>query len=247
MIPFLSTIICSLHLAGTNQYNVAEEYFDTLRINQLNTIHSRLVEECVRFKERDHNTNEDFSGANYRKIILGDLNFRCEKFCNVHEGDKARGGQDFKAVHDLITKGKPDEIQNLFCESDRLVRLLQSNSAERNVPLLKDVTDLIATYNYGYAEGRFRDKVKILLPTFTMKFKKDGIEKQKVYSDKRTPAWPDRLLVTRNLFSSKRVATIDSNPLVKDIESIKEVGSCPTVTSSDHIPVYSYLESISFP
>ena len=243
LIPCLSSIICSLHLAGTNKYNVAEEYFDAIRINQLNSIHSRLE---GYLKERDHNTDGDLSDNIYRKFILGDLNFRCEKFCNVQEGDKLRGSKDFKAVHDVITKGESDEIQDLFWGNDRLVRLLHSENPKRNVLLLKDVMDLIARYNFG-GEGGYRQEDKIVLPTFTMKFNEDGIEKQKVYSDKRTPGWPDRILVTNNLFSFDRAGIMDSNAAVKETESIQEVGSCQDVTSSDHIPVYSYLTPVYFP
>ena len=228
IIPSLSTVICSLHLAGTNKYDLAEEFFDRKRIDQLNMVYSKL-------KESDSNFDK------YHKFVLGDLNFRCEKCCNIEAGDKSRGGKDFKAIHDVIIRGDSEEVYGLFENHDRLVRLLESHNEKEAVPsLLTEVIDLVAICNSrNRMEGR-RQEHEIVLPTFTMKFNE---HKQHVYSDKRTPGWPDRMLVSASLFSP-----FGMDPTFQtSLPSITKVSSCPDVTSSDHIPLYSYLTPVHFP
>jgi len=146
-IPSLELLICSIHLAGTNQYYTPESKFDMIRIQQLATIqkdcYNVFFQHEDKHEENNHvviNDNEGdanssgrsellLSFENYKVIVLGDLNFRVELKCNPDE--KGRGGIDYQSVKEIIMSGHPENVHNLFWNHDRLVKLLSASSSEQ--------------------------------------------------------------------------------------------------------------------
>lgn len=247
-IPSLEILICSVHLCGTNEYNTPEKIFDEIRFNELDII----AEECQRvlFK-KNHSPARTISvddgsefaeslTSKYQPIICGDLNFRVEMFSNP--ADKSRGGRDFKAVHDILEEGNLESVRQLFCSHDHLLQLLlYLDGAEKDgmdkrdevgmvnnksfEGLTEKVKDLLRNVRDVFMENHgIQGNVKITFPTFTFDVK------SRIYSDKRTPSWTDRILVSKKLFQEGYI--------------IEDCGANFSITSSDHVPVFAVLRVV---
>eukprot|EP00562_Extubocellulus_spinifer_P016161 CAMPEP_0178567160 /NCGR_PEP_ID=MMETSP0697-20121206/15169_1 /TAXON_ID=265572 /ORGANISM="Extubocellulus spinifer, Strain CCMP396" /LENGTH=570 /DNA_ID=CAMNT_0020201059 /DNA_START=261 /DNA_END=1973 /DNA_ORIENTATION=- len=63
--------------------------------------------------------------------------------------------------------------------------------------------------------------------------KSSNLPRRRFYTDKRTPSWTDRLLVSRGFFENE----------MKDVgKECVLIRSCPDICISDHIPVKCYLD-----
>ena len=231
-ISSLKLLICSVHLCGTNAYEIPEADFDAIRINELNVI----AEEC----------QKHIGDVEYHPIICGDLNFRIEIHSNPKE--KTKGGNDFQAVHAEINKENPIALQNLFRQRDRLFRLLQYLDGNCNIEsvdestfcrlgeearTLMEVRDTIELH----IDSNGVDGDALFNPTFTFEGKvvidppKGSLpltcasKVSRFYSKKRTPSWTDRILVSKMLLQKGW--------------SLDVCGADYTVVSSDHIPVFA--------
>ena len=167
-IPSLKLLICSVHLCGTNKYHTLESEFDSIRIKELIKI-GKSCRDVLEYNIHGHhdyeyedkekmiqspsddakeghkkNAAQTVSYEDYKKIILGDLNFRVEICSN--ENEKGRGGLDFQLVMDAIMssnhnhsekrqKQKEEQqhqrLDELFWNHDRLVQLLQQTSSNK--------------------------------------------------------------------------------------------------------------------
>ena len=228
-ISSMNLLICSFHLCGTNAYEIPESDFDSIRINELNII----GEEC--YKVIGNNP--------YDSIICGDLNFRVE----VHNSpeDKTRGGNDFQAVHAVLKEDDPTTVQHLFRNQDRLFRLLQYLEGDRSVDavdertfskldekaqILMEVRDTIEMH----IDNNGKNDDALFHPTFTFETKaaidsRRGLPASisRSYSKKRTPAWTDRILVSKRLLQKGW--------------SLDACCADHSVLSSDHVPVFAGL------
>mmetsp|Transcript_18757 Transcript_18757/g.39035 ORF Transcript_18757/g.39035 Transcript_18757/m.39035 type:complete len:431 (+) Transcript_18757:113-1405(+) len=223
-------IVTSLHLMGTNKYSVPETKFDSERRRQLEKI-SQVIE--ARFEKYCNDSSNDIPLSYYRKVIMGDFNYRCELFPEVE--DKVKGGKDFKAVNELAMSGKSDTLEDLFFRGDRLQRWLRL----RNVwPTPSSLPGPLPEEPHPESFGSPNDPIPSIVentmdaisltrslakkpfppPTFTFKI---GATPPRAFNDKRTPSWTDRILVSN----------ID----------VVDVGTERTVVVSDHEPVYSLL------
>ena len=254
VMPTLKTVAVCAHLAGTNKYGVAERIFDRIRNKQLHMITQALGDTIRNIGGSDESMDA------WQKIIAGDLNFRVE----IHDeiDHKCRGGKDWRAVADIVQSGgqcdswpNQQRIAELFRCHDRLIQYLDHgpvhllanhNEDEEDDEmlafpnLLHSMVDLIHYKCFlGTNTSRRRDP-QIIMPTFSFQTESDASEiiagggnvckaSRRPYSDKRTPSWPDRILISREL--------IENN---ENVSSIVAVGSCPSITLSDHCPVWSY-------
>ena len=244
-IPKLEWLICSMHLCGTNQYNVPEDHFDAIRVKEINTIAETCVTTLRNAEVVDENTN-------YSTILCGDLNFRVEVYSEPKE--KKRGGRDFQAVSNVLnlcqmSNDKSDAIKlnSLFHDHDRLLKLLRfvrDNQDKKDDSL--EVSPFSSLSSFGKNLMNANDTIqlfakssdtssilqyKVFFPSFT--FPKVPEDKQasnisssmphRKYADKRTPSWTDRILVN-DLFLQLGWK-IDSSYSNHDI------------LSSDHVPV----------
>jgi len=238
--------VCA-HLAGTNKYGVAERTFDRIRHRQLHMI-SQAVEDSIR-----NIGGGDESIDAWQKIVAGDLNFRVE----VHDEaeHKCRGGKDWMAVADLVQcEGEGDsrnyqqEVAEMFRCHDRLVKYLEKGplhlmtgrdeggAVEEGealaIPkLLNSMVDLIRYKCFDAVDSR--GSPDIIMPTFSFQIGSDedvdASGSRRLYSDKRTPSWPDRILMSRELVENDEARC-----------STVAVGSCPGIALSDHCPVWSF-------
>jgi len=222
-ISSMNLLICSLHLCGTNAYEIPEADFDSRRINELNII----AEEC----------HKVIGNNAYDSIICGDLNFRVEIHNNPE--DKTRDGNDFQAVHAVIKEDHPTSLQHLFRNQDRLCRLLQYLEGNCNVDavdertfskldekaqILMEVRDTIEMH----IDNNGQNHDALFLPTFTFVAAVDsrrGLPASipRSYSEKRTPSWTDRILVSKRLLQKGW--------------SLDACCADHSVLSSDHVPV----------
>lgn len=259
VMPTLKMVAVCVHLAGTNKHGVAEVTFDRTRHKQLHVISRALDDTVQNIGCSDENIDS------WRKIIAGDLNFRVE----VHDEaeHKCRGGEDWKAVADIVQGGGQDDsgptcnqqrVAELFCCHDRLVQYLekgpihlQTNHGKdgedddtlTHPKLLNSIVDLIHYKCFLGTNTSSKRDPQIIMPTFSFQaeshandvISSDASDASKMsvvrrqYSDKRTPSWPDRILMSRELVEKGDNAS-----------SIVTVGSCPRITLSDHCPVWSY-------
>lgn len=199
-IPEMDLLVLNCHLHGTNKYDTPEEKFERVRIQQLHTIYN-LVEELFGQEATDA-----------QMVLFGDLNFRVE--IHATPEDKARLGRDFQAVMEYLDAALNEgaALEPLYLKYDRLRRLMNSPACP---PLLRGCDDLLAV--------SLRTPETQLLPTFTYKPKAFP----RVHSDKRTPAWPDRILL-------KRI-----NPQSLHLRDVQQI------VVSDHSPVLASME-VSF-
>jgi len=152
------------------------------------------------------------------------LNFRCEIYSKPE--DKCKGGRDFQAVKSkvLSNHGKlcdNDELKNLFCNYDR-IRLYLEQQQDVNIPpsILHDTVELFD--EQCFSPDTRNPVFHYPIPTFTYDI--DGNYPRNL-GKKRTPGWPDRILVDKNI--RKTVLSIE----VHD-----------DVLISDHIPVHCLLQ-----
>ena len=232
-ISSIKLLVCSVHLCGTNAYEIPEVDFDKIRINELNFI----AEKCQTF----------IGDVDYDPIICGDLNFRVEFHSNSK--DKTKGGTDFQAVHAVINKKDPVALQNLFLKRDRLYRFLHYldghcsiDSADESVfcQLGEEARMLMAvrdTLELQIIERIGIDSDTLFNPTFTFVGKNEidslkgspphicASKESRCYSKKRTPSWTDRILVSKRLI--QKGLRLDA------------CGADHTIVSSDHVPVFA--------
>lgn len=126
-------LVSSLHLTGTNKYGVPEMNFDNDRRRQLDKISKAIETSFDNYPPEELETESSSAAPTsssfrvplsyYRKVIMGDLNFRCELFPSVE--DKAKGGRDFAAVNEVAMSGESDALESLFFAGDRLQRWLR--------------------------------------------------------------------------------------------------------------------------
>jgi hypothetical protein len=254
--PIFDLLVCSLHLCGTNTYNVPEAFFDAIRIKELNIV----LEKC-----------QETIGMNRitcNVVLCGDLNFRVEVLKDAK--DKSRGGQDYQIVHDVMRRGDAEGIQKVFWKHDRLLRFLkllekhhhhqqeleeQEDGQLLNLLgvnqryLLLNLRDAFEEYMMGHhmqggnVVGN-EDKT-IIYPTFPLQVVDmqchtampstnfDGSCSAMLeswdgptYSDKRTPSWTDRILL--------------SETFLRNGYRVKVCGADHKLDSrSDHAPVYA--------
>ena len=112
--------------------------------------------------------------------------------------------------------------------------------------LLHSMVDLVHYKCFLGADTSGRSDPHIVMPTFSFQTESDAsaiigsdgnvckasgklASSRRPYSDKRTPSWPDRILMSRELVEN------DEND-----SSIVVVGSCPSIILSDHCPVWSF-------
>ena len=253
VMPTLKTVAVCAHLAGTNKYGVAERAFDLVRHKQLHII-SRVLEDSI------PNVGCVDENIDSWRIIAGDLNFRVE----IHDKEehKGRRGKDWRAVADIVQSGgqgdswpNQQRVVELFCCHDRLMQYLEHgpihllanhNEDEEDdemlaLPnLLHSVVDLIHYKCFLGTNTSIRRDPQIIMPTFSFQTESDASEiiagggnvcraSRRPFSDKRTPSWPDRILMSRGLVENG-----------ENTSSVVAVGSCPSITLSDHCPVWSY-------
>ena len=253
VMPTLKTVAVCAHLAGTNKYGVAERAFDLVRHKQLHII-SRVLEDSI------PNVGCVDENIDSWRIIAGDLNFRVE----IHDKEehKDRRGKDWRAVADIVQAGgqgnscpNQQRVVELFRCHDRLMQYLEHgpihlranhNEDEEDdemlaLPkLLHSVVDLIQYKCFLGTNTSIRRDPQIIMPTFSFQTESDASEiiagggnvckaSRRPYSDKRTPSWPDRILMSRELVENG-----------ENTSSVVAVGSCPSITLSDHCPVWSY-------
>jgi len=244
--PLFNLLVCSLHLCGTNAYNIPEAHFDAIRIKELNII----AEKCQKVIGMDRTC---------AVILCGDLNFRIEVMNGAK--DKSRGGKDYQIVHGVLREGSVEAIQNMFWKYDRLIhflKILERHQEYRELDeyhvmnllgvkqrhLLLNLRDAFDQY-MGHLQGTIvGDDITIIYPTFplvvdsqndrtAMPSNADGscstflesLDGPK-YSDKRTPSWTDRILLSETfLQSGYRVQVFGADHKIN--------------SNSDHAPVYA--------
>jgi len=285
-IPSLQLLVCSLHLCGTNKCSTMESEFDARRIEELMIIGQSCfngldVSSSKILGDGDAMGMIDF--REYKKIVLGDLNFRVE-VCRK-ESDKGWGGPDFQFVMDVINMKSKEELNSLFWKYDHLVKLLHSiekgllSSSQpmkiitteggvdseqiepvddvnkvKDVILLQNVKDLFMEYSSkvsGHCE-EYGDRIHIPPPTFSLRSNRerhvsnvcDRCDVKTVYvvpddyANKRTPSWPDRILIDDRLLIGNH--TQNSKPY-----EISFLRTCQDVLMSDHVPVCCFLQNIN--
>ncbi len=252
-IPALEILICSMHLCGTNKYNMPERVFDEIRFKQLDVIVKKcdevLIEKCEHIfttscTDGRKPLSETSLFQKYQHILCGDLNFRVEIFSNP--ADKHRGGRDFHAVHDVLQEGNHESVKNLFNSHDRLVHLLLNLRQKKkdldafvglteNVKrMIENMKDVFLEAPQGTVNGDDGMLTEIVFPTFTFDTNKVHDRDSstlpfhpRIYSDKRTPSWTDRILV--------------GNPLFEKGYFVENFGATFSISSSDHVPVFATL------
>jgi hypothetical protein len=273
-IPSLQILICSLHLCGTNKYNTMESCFDSIRIDELMKI-GQSCREALSWQnisspcsnQTSPTTNATTSATNtcahnnyhcpydnYKKIILGDLNFRVE--VGTTEKEKSRGGHDFQCVMNIIESNSIQQLQELFWNHDRLVKLLQSQYNDSIVQLFNRVVDVHMEY-FNKCKGGGGNVLDIC-PTFTFECLPNNAlfrggettsslspqqQKKRIYSDKRTPSWTDRILIDNDLLK-RREQKQRIRSTTSTYYDIVWVDTKPHIYMSDHIPLCCYLSLV---
>ena len=216
--------VLSLHLMGTNKYDVPERVFDTERRKQLTTIDETFdIVLDGRFEKS-------------RKIIVGDYNFRCEKFHGNNE--KSKGGKDWEAVRDSVEEGKENSqvLRTLFNNHDRLRRWMKwikeesgEEKEEKRGEEEYGKKDKIPKFIKTCSDVFENEVFQLVTPTFTYSIAETEAEQEKErsvgrpYAKKRTPSWTDRILVSDSTFE------------------ILALGKCQDIVVSDHEPVWCAL------
>lgn len=227
-IPALNILICSMHLCGTNAY-LPEAHFDEIRFTELDII----AEDCETALSKYTPTGFDRALSYFKPILVGDLNFRVEIFPNPE--DKIRGGKDFKAVNDVLEEGNLDSVQKLFSSYDRLFQHLsylekegkgfdrESDAGIELKQLPKRVKDLLKVQDVFTQHN-------VTFPTFTFLVGEgehcisSSSQSTRKYSEKRTPSWPDRILISK---------------VLTEKYAIESCGAYHGITSSDHVPIFA--------
>lgn len=238
--PNAQIVLTSTHLAGTNQYGVPEEVFDTIRITQLGKIEHSLSHLVERYATVPTSLSET------ALVMCGDLNFRVESKFTGPE-DKVKGGKDFKTIERVATSGDGSALSDLFEDHDRLHKLLRgklTNSTSLPSHTNSGATSLcMPSFVIGCADAvgeslleqatsftSSGDDERLLRPTFT--FKVDA-KHPRSYKDKRTPSWTDRILVR----GFGRLL----GPVKGGKASVLKCKSLPHVVCSDHEPVIAII------
>lgn len=170
--PYNKLMVVCAHLHGTNK-PLPESMFDLVRREQLCRI-GLALDSLVK------HVGVSNGSTDYGLLLCGDLNFRVESEFTGPE-DKAKGGTDFSFVESRVSKGDVRELSEVFLEHDRLHLLLQGGSDTPDIlrhcdDVVGDAVQAMSTY---------------FPPTFT--YKQDA-KHPRVYANKRTPSWPDRIL-----------------------------------------------------
>ena len=232
-----NVLFVSMHLQGTNRYGISEVDFDIIRRRQLDSITERCQEQL----------GAEVLGR-LAVVVAGDLNFRCE--VHTEPEDKTRGGKDFQAVNNIVMSEDVERVRQLFQRYDRLLHYLgrfdpvgedsdamgkRGTAMERlasSAGILKDVDDIfwwewcLKEENHSKKRQQIQDSgEKIILPTFTFPV---GRMHPRPYSDKRTPAWTDRILVSQVLLNKPTFRVIS-------------IGARFEVCTSDHAPVHCFM------
>lgn len=271
-IPSLELLICSLHLCGTNSYNIPEVEFDAFRINELKILEEK-VQEVMRHEDV-------LLSSSYHVVLCGDLNFRVEMLS--HARDKAKGGNDYQRVYGVLQQGDPVAIRTMFQEHDRLlcymkylqrdVTVIRTEKYEYegsffgpplhlqkngNNLLLNNMTDVFVEYmnqcRHGSMEeyGNDGSDEIIIYPTFplpvvslhsddngtTPSWPQSSSQQPPTYTDKRTPSWTDRILLSKDLLLANNAQSTSSS-----CYKVQVCGADFRITCSDHAPIYALLE-----
>mmetsp|Transcript_20273 Transcript_20273/g.58196 ORF Transcript_20273/g.58196 Transcript_20273/m.58196 type:complete len:498 (+) Transcript_20273:197-1690(+) len=254
MMPAMKLMVVCAHLAGTNKYGVPERTFDRIRHEQLRII-SGTLEESIRNVGDGNETIDAWekivSGdLNFRVEVYNEAEHKCRggddwmAVADVLQGG-GKGEFDFKR----------QDVVELFRGHDRLVQYLENGALHLiadpdaeitgdydTLPkLLGSMVDLVHFKCFSGADTCSGRGLSTIMPTFSLQIESDDviagddnndevsrIVSRRLYSNKRTPSWPDRILMSRKLVENETRS------------SIVAVGSCPDVGFSDHCPVWSF-------
>lgn len=215
--PYNKLMVLSTHLHGTNK-PLPEQVFDDIRKEQLDRIGLALncLVKTVNSETGGDCGDDDNMIGDYALLLCGDLNFRVEsEFTNPE--DKVKGGTDFSFVESRVSRDDASELSEVFLNHDRLHLLLNDDALPI---LLRNCEDVV---------GNELQKMNTYLPpTFT--YKQDA-KYPRVYTNKRTPSWPDRIL-SRDLHKF-----FDCSDISITCRSLREV------VCSDHEAVVALFDS----
>lgn len=227
---------------GTNKPN-SESYFDIQRIHQLQKISHKIQTSMLQ---------SGYSNSSFGLIMAGDLNFRCEILSQSK--DKEKGGNDFKEVHQKVISGNYSDLVTLFLNHDRLLRYLndlpQVKKQEIQKGNVRQSDRNILTNSVDLFEVACMGKIYIQnykLPNPTFSFQIDQ-QHPRIYAQKRTPSWTDRILISNTLLKKEndaefRELCVDSKDknFLSGIGKVLYLGSNEEVNISDHAPVHCFL------
>ena len=247
--PDLKLMVTSLHLDATNKSDMDEFELDHHRRLSMRLVTNGMKEMFSNGSERRF--------MRYRKITMGDLNFRVQMHSDVKAGDMSKGGKDFVAVRDIAASSSKEGWHELFHRHDRLNTWLK-NVLNKDTPGVEP-----AIYPLGKEEcedqkwGALEDEVLILTrmkdclaelapnkfvrPTFKYRPLEAGAKPPRVFDDKRTPSWTDRILYSNEAMEctqfgvERNVCASDHDPVFAGFSMKSAFVETPFVSKADVI------------